>query len=305
MTENVEIPRCPDCGAAEYTPTGPAAPAFSTEAGGEQFTQADYFVRKCANCSLLYRTPTLSDGALADYYSRVPFEKWQAAAYHPIERAVLSILRSLPSGSKILDYGCSSGRLLSGLTTAYRCFGAELNERAAAEAGRQGLTMLPLHEVVGGTSHKFDAVVLVDVFEHLRQPRAVLRNLAQHLVPGGLLIVATGNGDALACRRDPAQFWYFRNVEHLCMATEKHMHEVARALDLSLDPLLKVSHYDLSWRERAVLWFHDFAHWQFRRKTLLAKALLRFLPRVRQAQHWRSAPSYTSSKDHLVAVFRR
>lgn len=254
---------------------------------------------------MLYRTPTLSDAALAHYYSRVPFEKWEAATYHPIERAVLSILQSLPAGSRILDYGCSSGRLLSGLTSTHRCFGSELNARAATEAAQRGLTMLPSHELSEGTSNMFDAIVLVDVFEHLRAPLAVLRNLSRHLVPGGLLIVATGNGDAPACRRDPAQFWYFRNVEHLCMTTENHVREVARALDLSLDPLLRISHYDLTWRERLVLWLHDFSYWQFRRKTLLATALLRFIPRVRQAQHWRSAPTYTSSKDHLVAVFRR
>jgi 2-polyprenyl-3-methyl-5-hydroxy-6-metoxy-1,4-benzoquinol methylase len=305
--DNVAIVSCPGCDSAEFKATGPEAPGFFTEMAGRKFWQPDYWVRECLNCGLLYRTPTLSDDALSEYYAVVPFQKWEAdpGQYHPIERAVLSVLESLPPGSRILDFGCSSGRLLSSLCRDYECYGSEVNSVAAREASTRGLKMIEPDDLASAMAVKFDVIVLVDVFEHLRKPLALLRQLMQHASPSALLVIATGNGDAAACRRDPGQFWYFRTLEHICMFTERHARHLAAALHLSLEGLTKVCHYDLSAREKVILWLHDFVFWQFRRRTFFARTLLPLLPKIRRARTWTSAPSYTCTRDHSVAVFRR
>jgi 2-polyprenyl-3-methyl-5-hydroxy-6-metoxy-1,4-benzoquinol methylase len=300
----VTVAGCPECDSREFKATGPEAPGFSVELAGRIFHQSDYFVRECLNCGLLYRTSTLSDETLADYYALVSFQKWESRQYHPIERVVLSVLKSLPAGSRILDYGCSSGRLLSSLCSDYECYGSEVNSAAAQEASVLGLKMIEPRDLAAALPMKFDAIVLVDVFEHLRKPRLVLQQLLQHAAAGALLVIATGNGDAAVCRRDPAQFWYFRTVEHLCMLTERHALHLAAALRLSVVSLTQVCHYDLSAREKAVLWLHDFVYWQFRLRTFLARTLLPLLPKIRRARTWTSAPPYTCTRDHVVAVFR-
>lgn len=304
VADNVAIADCPGCGSVEFEATGPEAPGFFVELAGGRFQQSDYCVRECLNCGLLYRTPTLSDNTLADYYAVVPFQRWEARKYHPIERAVFSVLKSLPPGSRILDYGCSSGRLLSTLCQDYECYGSEVNSAAASEASTRGLKMIEPAVLASAMPLKFDAIVLVDVFEHLRKPVVFLRQLVQHLKPDALLVIATGNGDAAACRRDPAQFWYFRTLEHLSMLTERHVRYFSTALGLSLESLTKMCHYDLSAREKMVLWLHDFIYWQFRRRTFLARTLLPLLPKIRRARTWTSAPAYTCTRDHVVAVFR-
>ncbi len=303
FSENVAVVSCPGCGSAEFKATGPEAPGFFTEVAGRRFQQSDYFVRECLNCGLLYRTPTLSDDTLADYYALVSFQKWEASYYHPTERAVLSVLKSLPRGSRILDYGCSSGRLLSGLCHEYECYGSELNSVAAREASTKGLRMIEPRDLANDMPVKFDAIILIDVFEHLRRPLLLLRQLTQHASEGALLVIATGNGDAAACRRDPAQFWYFRTLEHLCMSTGRHVRYLSAALGLSREGLTKMCHYDLSAREKLVLWLHDFVYWQFRRRTFLARTLLPLLPKIRRARTWSSAPTYAGTRDHVVAVF--
>ncbi len=304
VADNIAIADCPGCGSAEFEATGPEATGFFHEFAEQQFQQFEYCVRECLSCGLLYRTPTLSDDALADYYAVVPFQRWEAKKFNPIERAVLAVLKSLPAGSRILDYGCSSGRLLSTLCHDYECYGSEVNSAAASEASTRGLRMIEPALLAGAMPVRFDAIVLVDVFEHLRKPVALLQQLAQHLTPGALLVIATGNGDAAACRRDPAQFWYFRTLEHLCMLTERHSRHLSTALGLSLESLTQICHYDLSVREKVVLRFHDFIYWQFRRRTFLARTLLPLLPRIRRARTWTSAPAYTCTRDHVVAVFR-
>jgi len=305
VSDNVAVADCPGCGSVEFKATGPEATGFFHEFGGRQFQQPEYCVRECLSCGLLYRTPTLTDETLADYYAVVPFQRWEAKKFHPIERAVLSILKSLPPGSRILDYGCSSGRLLSTLCHEYECYGSEVNSAAANEASSRGLKMIEPVALAQAMTKKFDAIVLVDVFEHLRKPVALLRQLAQHLTPGALLVIATGNGDAAACRRDPAQFWYFRTLEHLSMLTERHARHLSTALGLSLEGLTNVCHYDLALREEVALRLHDFIFWQFRRRTFLARTLLPLLPKIRRARRWTSAPAYTCTRDHVVAVFRK
>jgi len=305
LADNVAIESCPGCGAAEFKATGPEAAGFGIEIAGRKFEQWNYFVRECSNCGLLYRTPTLGEVTLAEYYAHVSFRKWEATKLHPIEREVLSVLKALPPGSRILDYGCSSGRLLSTLSRDYECYGVEVNSVAAKEASNRGLRMIDAGELSGTLAVKFDAIVLVDVFEHLRKPTQLLQDLLQHAAPVALLVIATGNGDAPACRRDPAQFWYFRTLEHLSMFTERHARHLSAALGLSLETLTRLCHYDLSVREKVVLWGHDFVYWQFRRRTLLARTVLTLLPKIRHAQNWTVAPPFTCTRDHVVAVFRK
>ena len=274
-------------------------------AGDETFVQPDYFVRECGNCGLLFRTPTLSPSALERYYAKINFREWEITGFFPPERRVLRILRKVPSGSAILDFGCSSGRLLAPLIGIHDCYGVEVNAAAAREAEGKGIKILSPKDLKTAGAPKFHAIVLVDVFEHFLSPLALLETLSKRLMDDGLLIIATGNGDALACRRDPALFWYFRNLQHLCMLTRKHADFVCDRVGLRFEKWIELTHYDLSPREKIVQVLQDFIFWQFRRRTLLARRFLRFLPGMHGLKAGKVAPTYTLSRDHVVAVFRK
>jgi SAM-dependent methyltransferase len=269
-------------------------------AGDETFSQPDYFVKECDECGLLFRTPTLSPAELDRYYAKFDFRAWEHPGFHPTERAVLEILRAMPPDSAVLDFGCSSGRLLAPLISTHRCYGIELNAAAADEAAKKGITML---EGIDAAEMRFDAIVLVDVFEHLAHPLGLLTRLSAQLSDRGLLIVVTGNGDAAVCRRDPALFWYFRILQHLCMLTAKHAQFIASRLGLRIAHWIKLGHYDLSARVRFVQALQNFLFWQFRKQTFLARGALRFLPGMRGLKAGTIAPTYTCSKDHVVVVF--
>src|SRR2546430_12824543 len=98
----------------------------------------------------------------------------------------------------------------------------------------------------------FHAIILVDLFEHLSRPLELLNKLSQRLTDNGLLLIATGNGDATACRRDPALFWDFRNLQRLCMLTRKHAWCLCDRPRLRLEASGKVGHYDRPVREKTV-----------------------------------------------------
>ena len=296
---------CPACGSANGCNTGSNAPGFSERAGDNEFVQPPYKVLECPTCGLLYKTNTLTPAQFNDYYSAADFRKWEIEGFFPTERILLQQLGSLPAGAIILDYGCSSGRLLASLVHSYKCFGHEINETAAALARGKGLHMLPASELESTSIHRFDAIVLADVFEHLHAPAALLVSLVKLLRPGGVLMIATGNADTPACRLDPAHFWYFRSVEHLAMLTRRHAEWLCTRLAIRLSSWQSVCHYELTWFEKTRQHCQHFAYWQIRSGNAFVRGMLKLIPYFRRAGAWKVAPAFAASKDHIVAVFEK
>ena len=302
---NVEVTACPACGSGEYESTGLEAPGFWEWAGDRKYEQLPYFVRECSRCGLLYRTRILPEEGFMDYYERVDFRNWEIDGLFPTERAALTQLTAITPGARILDFGCSSGRLLAKLVATHACFGIELNAVAAAQAADKGLRILPVGVLEVGCAEQFDAVVLVDVFEHLTKPFIVLRKLFALLRGGGLFVIVTGNGDSPMCRIDPAQFWYFRSVQHVSMLTKRHLIFLAGELSAKIESWQEISHYNTPLLERILQWGRHFAFWQFRNNSFLARAFLVWLPIIRRARVWPVAPALTFSRDHVVVVLRK
>jgi SAM-dependent methyltransferase len=108
------------------------------------------------------------------------------------------LLGTAPSATKLLDVGCSSGAFLgSALQLGYVAEGVEPAPRAAATAQSRGLKVFNglLHEARFDTA-SFDAVSLLEVIEHLKEPLPVLQECARLLRPGGVLLIGTGNTDS-------------------------------------------------------------------------------------------------------------
>jgi SAM-dependent methyltransferase len=305
-TPFLEVTSCPVCESTESEVVGNLAVGFEVPVGSTTFHQPDYNVKKCRSCCLCYKSITLSEPELKSYYELADFQKWELAEFAPSERVLLEILRELPVGSKILDYGCSSGRLMSPLVSDYRCFGIEPNERAAECADARGITVIPSHEANLLSLPKFDAIVLSDVFEHLQQPTRVLQSLVQFLNPLGLLLLCTGNADAAVYQKDIANNWYFRNIEHLCMLSRATTDFLAERLCLPLVRWKEVSHGEVSWRQKANQRFLNTLYWQFKvphrsRWT----SLLAHLPKINLVRNWVAEPPIYHTKDHAIAVFQK
>lgn len=298
------VEACPSCSSLRFTVVG-SAKGMSCTLGERVFTQPDYEIRQCSDCFLFYRTPNLGADDLSEYYSLVDYRKWESPGLFPTERTVHERLMELDPGARLLDFGCSSGRLLAPLVGRFDCHGFEINSDAARTAAEKGLKMIPQSEFDSKTCGSFAAIVLCDVFEHLSSPTQLLKELAGRLAPRGVLIIVTGNADSRACIPDPAGFWYFRTVEHLCMMNRKHADFLARELELKITDWIEVSHYDSSLYERVFQSSRHLAYWEFRNKTLLSRWVLPLIPWFRNARDWEWPPLYTTSNDHVVAVFEK
>ena len=190
----------------------------------------------------MYKSDIADVETLGRYYQLTDFKKWELPTLYPTERSALAVLRRIGAGGRILDFGCSSGRLLERLVADYQCFGYEPNKEAAAIAASKQIRMLAQISDVQAAS--LDAVVMIDVFEHLSRPTQTLRQLAELIKPGGVLLIVTGNADSAAAREYGANFWYWRTIEHLSMFTRAYGDYLCHQLRAPRIDWDQVSHYD-------------------------------------------------------------
>ena len=113
----------------------------------------------------------------------------------PHTLAVLSI----PPGATVLDIGCGPGAVARALASrGCKVWGLELDPRRAASARNYCVEVLEVDAEAIDLSNAFpdmafDAVLFLDVLEHLREPQAALANAAAALAPGGSVLISIPN----------------------------------------------------------------------------------------------------------------
>ena len=105
------------------------------------------------------------------------------------------------AGKSALDVGCGAGLLaepLARLGANVTAIDAapELIDAARAHAAGQGLAIDYRAMAVEDLDGQFDLVTSLEVVEHVADPGAFVRALAERLAPGGLMILSTPNRTA-------------------------------------------------------------------------------------------------------------
>ena len=133
------------------------------------------------------------------------------------------------TGARVLDFGSGPEPVLSTL----------LRDGGWRVASFDPFFAPDPRAITGETS--YDAVVLLEVIEHLHHPGEELSRLNALLASGGRIILRTGVFDA----RDPAvdpdaaarflRWWYRRDITHVFFLTPRTIHWIQRQWNLTIE----------------------------------------------------------------------
>lgn len=163
-------------------------------------------ILRCTDCGLALMPPPRRT---QDSYE-------DAADPHYIEQAeqrianAHALLELVPRGGRLLDVGCACGFLLvAARERGYEAQGVEVS-RWAVEFGQRTLGL----DIRRGElcelrlpAASFDVVTMVDVIEHLIDPRAVVAEVRRLLRPGGRIVLVTPDLGSLVARLTGPR-WY-------------------------------------------------------------------------------------------------
>lgn len=136
---------------------------------------------------------------------------WWYRGRRRVIRAELDRL-PLPTGARVLDAGCGSGRTLQELVDYGDVSGIELNTDAAALARDRALGDVQVGrlEELPWEDQTFDLITCLDVIEHVPDDTVALSELRRVCRAGGWLLVTVPAYQALWSRHDEANHHYRR-----------------------------------------------------------------------------------------------
>ena len=209
-----------------------ACPVCSARRFRYLFSIEEHRLVQCTDCRFTLLNPQPSNNKLAAIYGKNYFlgtgreDKESTYGRLKIRTADLYLERLAEYGGirrgRLLEIGCGSGAML--IAAARRGFevtGVEYSEHAC-ETARQRLANLGLKgEVICGeidaVAHRigeFDACVMADVIEHVRDPRYCLQVLHGTLRMGGVMFIATPSLDSWSAKMMSTRWMEFK-PEHL------------------------------------------------------------------------------------------
>ncbi len=198
------------------------------------FEKDGYPYERCRGCGLVTR------GGAADapsYHDYLPQQTRELPAL--TRKRYDELLRRLEryrSTGRLYDVGCGGGFLVEvAAEHGWRAEGLEVSAAAVAFGRERGLT---LHcgtlDEVRPEEGVHDVVTMMEVIEHVREPVALLQQVAALLRPGGALYLTTPNWGSLT-RRCVGRSWAPIGRDHILYLTPRH---VRRALSRAgLEPL--------------------------------------------------------------------
>jgi 2-polyprenyl-3-methyl-5-hydroxy-6-metoxy-1,4-benzoquinol methylase len=130
-------------------------------------------------------------------YSYADYTKFPDPSHRPMYLSKLDGHLKKFDVKTVLDAGCGGGDFAEGLhEKGYRVFGVDLNDSAIKAAQQRQVGQFSIASVYDDLLAPFnikqvDAVVSVEVIEHLYSPRILMTRAHEALRPGGLLAITT------------------------------------------------------------------------------------------------------------------
>lgn len=211
-------------------------------------------IRRCGRCGLgraefddfqpeKYYSDDYFNGGRVDGY--VDYAGSESVLRAEFARMVKMLAHHCSRCSRLLEIGCAHGFFLQEAQKSFEVHGIELSQgavdachRAGLKNVRQGVADDDNLARIGGV----DAIVLLDVIEHLPEPVETLCRLSSRLNPGGVIVITTGDYGSPVARLTGRRWRLMTPPQHMWFFSRTSIAGIAGFLGLNM-----VSH-DRPWK---------------------------------------------------------
>ncbi len=192
----------------------------------------------CRTCEFIFAWPINNSRLISAYMDMTDEQYEEGEEYRSMQQRKLlnKLIRVLGrKPANLLDIGCGTGHLLSmARQMGIQGVGVEPSRWAVSKARDKGLDVYQ-----GSFPHPdlstriFDAITVIDVLEHLSQPREFLAAVARQLAPEGITQIVTPDVGSLPAKLMGRRWWHFR-LAHVCYFNMGSFTRMAEACGLSI-----------------------------------------------------------------------
>ncbi len=203
----------------------------------------------CRRCAFQFRYPLPSEEETKAMYDQGYYEGTADYTYEDERKALKyydkvwrsrlkTLKRHLGTQSKhpvFLDVGCSFGGFAeSAYRMGFQSFGIEISDFAreqAAQFAPHVRVYQDLSQAELGTA-SVDIITMVEVIEHIADPKTLIANLIDLLKPGGILMIQTANMDSRQAKEAGKDYHYYL-PGHYSYFSRRHFISLGREFYLS------------------------------------------------------------------------
>ena len=203
---------------------------------------------KCSDCSFVFTNPRPDAAEIVKYYQSEDYISHSNTskglfnfAYQQVRKFAVNgkvkMLEELNAPQKtILDYGCGTGEFLYAMSThGWQSKGVEPSPQAREMAIKNyGLTIEDPSALSSFNTNEFGIITLWHVLEHVHQLTETITNLKRIIAPGGYLIIAVPNREALEAQHYK-EYWAAYDVpRHLYHFSKQNITRLFEEIGLHL-----------------------------------------------------------------------
>lgn len=286
------FPSCTNLGRV-YNSVGSFSGSWSID-GAESF-----HLYWCPRCDFQFKDPpVIPPVRLDDYYANGAFTEC-GGAYERRFDTLQEITTRYAPGRRVLDVGCSTGDLLRSFDSSWQKFGVEPSSHTSAIARESGINVLaPTLTEIPPDLEPFDAILLIDVAEHVVDPLPMFQGIRRRLRHGGVCIVMTLDTAAPTWRLERSLHWYCSLPEHVSFYSQGSMAEIERRAGFEAVEHRRVTHARLPATRALSEFCRNIGFMVLERTGGMGIGQLG----ARVAR--RPAPSWSTARDHMIRVMK-
>ncbi len=158
--------------------------------------------------------------------ARIAVQPYFTVSFNDLRR--LSRWITVERSAAILDFGCGPGSFLALLRDEFgyeNVEGLELNT-ASVQVAQRSYDLRIASKIEELRTKQYDLVILIEVIEHIPDPKEVLRTISSLLKPGGALFITTDSVRNIPARYFPSHCGHYTGPSHVSLFTEQAMTEM-------------------------------------------------------------------------------